>query len=98
LTSFAVGTATVSRSITANVTGGLAPFTYSWIIVSTAGGVWGITNPQSQTATLSGRVSADCNWDSATFRVTVTDSLNRSSSTDVVWTIRSTAPSGTLCP
>lgn len=96
LSNFVTGGATVNRSITANVTG-LPPFTYSWSIVSTAGGSWAITSPQSQTTTLSGSVLA-CDWDNATFRVTVTDAVSRSVSTDVNWTIRSQAAPNTQCP
>src|SRR5207247_2688437 len=73
------GSVTVSRSATANVTSGASPFTYSWSVLPSSDPSAHVTNPQSQTATVSLH-SIQCDYASGAFRVTVTDYLNRSSS------------------
>jgi len=86
------GSVTVTRSPTANVTG-LPPFTYSWAVVAVDTATAGITNPQSQTPTLWVHI-VECDIGYASFRVTVTDSLNRSSTADVTWTVNSNRRTG----
>jgi hypothetical protein len=80
---------------TANPTG-LPPFTYNWIFVSGDGG--SVTNPTSQTATIN-QAAPTCEFTSSTYRVTVTDALNRSASRDLVRTVTGPRPApGHYCP
>jgi hypothetical protein len=91
------GYGTRTRTVTANVSNGAPPFTYAWIVLPDSQGQASISNAQSQTATLSLTVPP-CLTVTGRYRVTVTDSLNRSAAQDVTWTLNSTkAASGTAC-
>ena len=67
-----------SFNATANVAG-VPGFSYSWVAVYGRGSV---TNPQSQTATLT-LAGYLCDTNTETFRVTATDATNRSASYDL---------------
>ena len=80
---------------TANPTG-LPPYSYNWIFVMGDGG--SVTNPTSQTATIN-QSAPTCESTSSTYRVTVTDGLNRSASRDLVRDVTGPRPPpGQYCP
>ncbi|MDH0865433.1 FG-GAP-like repeat-containing protein [Mitsuaria sp. GD03876] len=93
------GLPTYNVNVTANVTDGLAPFTYQWSSLSSNNTAAFITNPTSATASLSTRMTVACEWGSAVYRVVVTDALGRATSLDMTMNMRSTSPpSGQVCP
>jgi hypothetical protein len=87
------GTLSASTSITAS--GGVAPLSYSWLRLS--------GSRIAVSGTTSSTFSASLNWGETlveSFRMTVTDALNRSSSVDVTVTFTTPAapPSATATP
>lgn len=70
-----------TNSVTAIVSGGLAPFSYSWVRTANPNGLNPVANsPTSASTTFTRTVS---NPGDATFRVTVTDALGSTDTADV---------------
>lgn len=93
------GLPTYNVNVTANVTDGLAPFSYQWSVVSNWNTSALITNGSSATASLSTHSTVSCEWGGAVYRVVVTDSLGRAASIDMTMNMRSTSPpSNQSCP
>lgn len=93
------GLPTYNVNVTANVTNGLAPFSYQWSVVSNWNTSAQITNGTSATASLSTHSTVSCESGGAVYRVVVTDSLGRTASIDMTMNMRSTSPpSNQVCP
>lgn len=78
------GSATIStNNTTVTPSGGAAPYTYAWTLVSSDGGTWTIVNSSSATTKfICSGVAADIDYN-ATFRCTVTDAVGGTGTVDV---------------
>lgn len=89
-------TTAVSQNITATPSGGLAPYTYAWEVVSQVGSSGTVTIPLPTSATTTVRCTfteiGDVN---CVIRVTVTDSLGSSASADIDGNFSKLEPIGT---
>ncbi len=88
------GQGSLSANISASVSGGVAPFSYSW---SSVGGWISVANAQSSTATFSAFVPL-CDAVADTARVVVTDAQNRSTTATVSVMFQSNPGVNQICP
>lgn len=71
-----------TQSTTVTPSGGVAPFTYSWALISSADGTPAADNPSFATTTFTQSLGVG-QTNIATFRCTVTDSLGATATADV---------------
>ena len=74
---------TISENATAIVTGGVAPYTYIWSVVSNSGTLPVITSPATASPTFTQYDVASGETETAVFRVSVTDAIGQSATADL---------------
>lgn len=83
LVAFSFNNSTVSDTATAIVTGGVAPFTYSWTVVSNSGVIPTIAGATTASPTFTQTGVFVETFETAVFRVSITDAIGQTATVDL---------------